>query len=105
MGFGFCFLFSLISKKDEGILGIVFVFEKKKKKKENAVVNESLRVYFTRLESQDSYNLQFVIQRSSCLSCIGDINSTKREEKIEEREREREREKEKWKCVGEVVVL
>ena len=32
-GFGFCFLFSLISKKDEGILGIVFVFEKKKKKK------------------------------------------------------------------------
>ena len=45
-GFGFwvlvfCFLFSLISKNDEGILGIVFVFEKKKKM-ENAVVNESL---------------------------------------------------------------
>ena len=50
-------------------------------------------VNFTRLESQDSYNLQFVIQRSSSLSCIGDINSTKREEKIEERERERERER------------
>ena len=90
MGFAFCFLFSLISKNDEGILGIVFVL-REKKKMENAVVNESLRVYFTRLESQDSYNLQFVIQRSSSLSCIGDINSTKREEKIEERERERER--------------
>ena len=53
-------------------------------------------VYFTRLESQDSYNLQFVIQRSSSLSCIGDINSTKREEKIEERERERKRSGNVW---------
>ena len=56
---------------------------------ENAVVNESLRVHFTRLESQDSYNLQFVIQRSSSLSCIGDItppNEKRRLKRVRERE-------------------
>ena len=50
-------------------------------------------VNFTRLESQDSYNLQFVIQRSSSLSCIGDItppNEKRRLKRVRERERERE---------------